>query len=162
MCPKSAQVPKEVHCWNVFSFDVPYRHLADPDFQARYLCCFREMITCLQPFYAKLNDIAASNRASQTSGNRFIIPTRYGIVKAIHWGNYFGEAYCKRYRLSLQTNIPVAHIEQIGDGIFFTLTDSPLEHSSPLCVARRALIEEMLDISLERATQTLDYKGLST
>lgn len=160
MCPKIKQPPEEVHLWNIFTFYAPYRHLEDSGFQARYLQCFCEMVNCLRPFYANMNDMAASNRLSQLYSNSFIIPTRYGVVKAIHWGNYFSETYCKRYGLDLQTDIPVARMEQIGEGIFFTLTDSPLDYSSPLYIERKEIIEKKLDISLVKAAETLDYKGL--
>lgn len=159
-CPKTSQKPEQITKWNRVSLSVPYRLLKEALFCDRFFASFFQLLSLLKPFYATLDDLAVSSELSSYPGKGFIVPTRYGVVKAIHWGNYFSSAYCEKYKLSPQTHLPAAHMKSIGDGIYFSITESPLDYDTPRCMAQRKEIATMLNISLEQAMEGLHYFGL--
>lgn len=139
------------YTWNTLFMDATYDRMQAPDFCKRFLNCFQELIEVLHPFYATIEDIALSVRLSTSRFGR-IVPMTYGKVRSICWGNYFGPDYCKSYNLNskLVKLMGKKHapsvMKEIADGIFITLTSSPMDYDTEECWQKRAKLMNCMGI----------------
>ena len=132
--------------WNVLTFTITYDRLKDKENYHRFFKCVTECIELLQPFYANMDDADVSVTMSEVLGANSVLPTEYGKVKAIHWGNYFGKEYCQKYGVTHDKLLPVASCEAIGEGILFTLTDSAIDCTSSDCLKMRKRLARELGV----------------
>ena len=139
------------YTWNTLFFDATYDHMEDANFCNRFLNCFQELIALLHPFYATIEDIALSVRLNTTRNGR-VVPMTYGKVHSIYWGNYFGPDYCKSYDLNpklaklMRKKYAPSVINEIADGIYITLTTSPMDYDTDECWKKRTKLMHRMGI----------------
>lgn len=127
--------------WNVLTLYSTYDRLDNASKQADYVCCVKELIQAINPFYANIDDTANSVSLLRKTTEKTFIPDR---VQQIYWGNYFGEKFCEQYGHDSILNLPAKNIEPIGSGCMFFLSDDILDFSSRECKKRRRLITARL------------------
>ena len=73
-------------------------------------------------------------------------------VRSICWGNYFGPDYCKSYNLNsklvklMSKEHAPSVMKEIADGIFITLTSSPMDYDTEECWQKRAKLMNCMGI----------------
>ena len=107
--------------WNVLTLQTTIGRLYDPNNYQWYLACIKDLISLLKPFYASIDTIDKKEKALTASPEKVFVPDK---VQEVYWGNYFGLSHCQKYGQENLLSLPVYHAEKIGDGVFFTLTDS--------------------------------------
>ena len=137
--------------WSILSIKATYDMMEDSGFCQKFLNCYQELITLLQPFYGTIEDIDLRVRLS-TNYYGSVVPMTYGKIRYACWGNYFGPHYCKSYNikpklLKLMNKKHAPHeMAEIADGIFIALTDSPMDYDSEECWKRRVKLINRLGI----------------
>lgn len=131
--------------WNILSFSITYDKLQDESEYNKFFDCVKDCISLVHPVYARIDDVDMNVTMSQVTGQNRVMPTKYGEVKAINWGNYFSEEYCKTYNLTPECLSNVKY-EIINNGIYFTLTDSALDYASKECLKKRKQLVRRLGI----------------
>lgn len=129
--------------WNVLSLYSTHGLLEDEGIYRNYLSCLLELITVIDPFYMKIDDVSNSVDLLAKIKQTHFTP---GCVQQIYWGNYFGPQYCSKYNVFASNVIPAYKSESVGNGIFFTLSDNLLDFSSDECITRRKEILKYLQI----------------
>lgn len=132
--------------WNVLSFKITYNELSDESKYKRFWKCVYACIELLNPFYATMDDIDISVTMSQAEGTNKVTPIKYGEVNAIHWGNYFGPEYCRKYGLNAIKSLSGVSVS-INGGILFMLSKSALDCVNHECTEKRKLIARSLGIT---------------
>ena len=129
--------------WNVLSIHSTHGRLKDSKLYSDFFGCMKELIALLEPFYVSVDDVNNKVNLMDRAKEAHFVPDR---IQEIFWGNYFGKDHCSRYGLDNLKRLPSKHIEVIGDGIFFSLTDSVLEYDSKECKNGRKKIKQYLEV----------------
>ena len=137
--------------WSILSMKATYDMMDDPVFCHKFLNCYQQLITVLQPFYGTIEDIDLCVRLS-TNPYGSIVPMTYGKIRYVCWGNYYGPNYCKSYglkskflKLKDKKHAPYA-IKDILDGVFIMLTSSPMDYDTDECWKRRIKLANCIGI----------------
>lgn len=127
--------------WNVLSIHSTYGRLNNSNIYKAFFSCIKELIEVLTPFYASIDDVSNKVTLMNKTKERYFIPER---IQEIYWGNYFGEEHCDYYGLEKLKSIPAVHVEKLGKGIYFSLTDNVFEFDSLECKLLRRKIKNYL------------------
>lgn len=124
--------------WNTIKINCSYDLFEQSEMQNRFLGCTLSLIEAIKPVYVILDDLKYEVEMRTARGEYMagIMPHRYGEPTCVCWGNYFGAEYCRKYGLDVDTDVSVTKMA-IGDGVFFTMSDTPLDYSSEQCLENR-------------------------
>lgn len=129
--------------WNVLSLDTTYGRMQDDSLCKQYFSCIRALISLIRPFYAKIDDVSNSVILLDEAKEECFKPD---YVQQIYWGNYWGPDHCATYGMDNILQCPVATVEKISDGVYFTLTDSVFDATSRRCNKQREKIKRFLGV----------------
>lgn len=129
--------------WNTLTIQSTYGRLRDKSVLNSFLMCLRELIRFIEPFYAAVDDVSHKVAVMNHVREQHFVPDR---IQAIYWGNYFGRQHCEKYGLDRLSSMPAYDIETLGQGIFFTLSESPLDFDTKETAARRKKITRFLPL----------------
>lgn len=129
--------------WNILTISSTHGRMHDPLNYEQFFSAAKELIELLDPFYANIDDVSNSVKLMRKSCEKHFSPDH---VQQIYWGNYFGKQFCENIGREKIMNIPVTHIEPIGQGIYFTLTNSVFDFSSRECDIFRKAIKQSLKL----------------
>lgn len=122
--------------WNVLSLDTTYGRIQDEENRATYINCLLALIQLIRPFYAHIDDVDKHVQLLKAAGEPHFNPDH---IQPICWGNYFGPAYCETFGKDRLLAMP-AQVQELGDGVFFSLTDNVLDARTWKCgMARRKI-----------------------
>ena len=138
---KKLDVLPKYEPWNVLTLKTTYGRLATPKNYAAFFACYKELIAAIDPFYGNIDDVSNSVSLLSAAGELTFKPD---YVQQVYWGNYFGKDHCLRYGLSKMLQVPGYDVQQIGQGVYFTLTDHATGYSSKECRHRRGVIKRYL------------------
>ena len=127
--------------WNVLTVKSTYGRLQEKKIYDDYMSCVLELIEVLQPFYATIDDVSNYAYLLRKAKEPHFIPDK---IQCIYWGNYFGKQYCDKYKEDYIANIPAYSVKKIGDGVFFTLSESIFDFNSPETKAMRRKLKKYL------------------
>ena len=127
--------------WNVLSIDSTYGRLREKSTYEAYMSCALELIQKLNPFYAKIDDVDNCVGLMDKAREKHFVPNK---IQCIYWGNYFGKQYCDKFKEDYIANIPAYSVKKIGDGVFFTLSESIFDFNSPETKAMRRKLKKYL------------------
>ena len=127
--------------WNVLTLFMTYGLLAQEHRYTAFMSCIKELIGLINPFYAELDDTSNSITLMRAAHEPCFKPE---YVQQLYWGNCFGERHCLRYGFDKLMQMPAYNVQQIGNGVFFTLTDCASDFSSGKCRRMRRKIKRYL------------------
>ena len=127
--------------WNVLSICSTYGRLREKSTYDAYMSCALELIQKLDPFYAKIDDVDNCVGLMDKAREKHFVPDK---IQCIYWGNYFGKQYCDKFKEDYIANIPAYSVKKIGDGVFFTLSESIFDFNSPGTKAMRRKLKKYL------------------
>ena len=127
--------------WNVLSIYSTHERMNDPAIYLEFFSCMRELIEFLHPFYAVVDDVSNKVKLMDLAHEPYFVPDR---IQEIYWGNYFGEFHCEHYGIDKINAIPANNVEEIGNGVFFSLTNHVLEYGSRECQNVRRIVKNYL------------------
>ena len=113
--------------WNTLSIYSTYGRLQDNNKYSDFINCVKCLISTVKPFYAHIDDVANCVKLMDEVKAEHFVPN---VVQQIYWGNYYGEGYESLLGENCILLLPAFKAESIGDGIFFTLSDSLLDFNS--------------------------------
>ncbi|MDD6260105.1 MAG: hypothetical protein PUA74_03315 [Clostridiales bacterium] len=133
---RTIKQPKTIP-WNIFSLYSTYGLLKESEFYENYFNCIFDLIAALKPFFAAVDDV--DNRVRLMSKEEHFVPDR---IQQIYWGNYWGKNFCEKYGIDETEDIPTQNVRKIGDGFWFSLTDSAFEFNATECKIKRKIIRD--------------------
>lgn len=113
--------------WNTLSIYSTYRRLQDNNKYSDFIDCVKCLISTVKPFYACIDDVANCVKLMDEVKAKHFVPN---VVQQIYWGNYYGEDYKTLLGEDCFLYMPAFEIEHIGDGVFFTLSNSLFDFDS--------------------------------
>ena len=131
--------------WNVLTLSMTYGRFRDPEIYSNFFSFAKSVITDIDPFYARLDDIANGLDVFHSVNEDCFEP---GRIQQIYWGNYLGSDYCEKYNVGDGSGIPAYSVEKLGNGVFFTLSDNVLDFASEECVRRREMLRKHFDLKV--------------
>jgi len=116
--------------WNVISLSSTYGRLRDNEIYKNFINCTKAIISEIKPFYASIDDVDNKVKKHGTQGARF---DEKNLPKEIYWGNYWGKQLIeitnpRAFDLLIQNG---AICEEIGEGRYFSMTDSAFDFNLP-------------------------------
>lgn len=129
--------------WNVLSLDSTYGNLQNEIFYGNFFNCFSKLILLLKPFYAKIDDVSNSLKLLSKAHEQHFRPE---AIQQIYWGNYFGNKHCQSFGKQKLLNMPLDCVSELGDGVFFSLTNHALDWNSKQCDKNRRIAKEYLGL----------------
>ena len=142
-CHKDLPKPK-FKAWNTLSLHITYGLARDNTVYENFLNFFREAVKVLKPFYANIDDISNGVELLHAAQEETFTPN---YVQQVYWGNYFGKEHCEHFGMDKLMAMPAHHIEQVGEGVFFTLCENALDFASLECQLRRTLLWKYLSLA---------------
>lgn len=127
--------------WNTLTIHSAYDRLKDKEKYESFINCVKDLIKALNPFYASIDDVGNKNILLNNAREQYFVPER---IQTIYWGNYFGEAHCEKYGFEKIMRLPDVAVEQVGNGIYFSLTESVFDFSSKEVRTKRKAIAKFL------------------
>ena len=127
--------------WNTLTIQSTYGRLYNEANAMNYLNCIKELIAFLSPFYASVDELKTKVELMGKTPEQHFVSDK---VQEIFWGNFWGEEFCKRYDANGILESTECHIETIGNGIFFTLSESMHDSQTHKIDTYRRIIKKHL------------------
>ena len=131
-----------IHNCNYICINSTHGRLENPDNHDSFLKCTKELIEVSNALSVDVDDIS----------NELVLYQKYRVkhslneVNTVYWGNYFDEELCNKYGFEKIITLSAYHVERIGNGMFFALTNSVLDYDSKEAKANRKAIMKKLNI----------------
>lgn len=129
--------------WNTLTIQSTYGRLESIHEQANYLACIKSLIMVLNPFCVTIDDVDNKIMLQDRKAITHFVP---GEIQEIYWANYFDKSLLDRYSVDISSDFPAYHYEWIGNGLFFTLSESLHNYNTKDTQARRKQIRRYLKI----------------
>lgn len=130
--------------WNIISFSATHDWMKTSDNRENFINCFLEIIEVIKPIYGIIDDVDNKVGLLQKAGFSCV---RLDTIQQIYWGNYWGKQYCEAINLDEEKmkQFPIANSETVGEGVFFSLTDNPLDYDTMESKRKRKEIKKYFD-----------------
>lgn len=129
----------------VITFEVTHSYFKTEVEKEKYMSIVKELIEIVSPFYGNIDDIGESLEILKKAGeDTYICVTDY--VPAIYWGNYFGEKYVTHYGKDKLLDSPYGIVSNVGNGIFITMNDDPMNYNTKECAENRKRLSRYLQV----------------
>lgn len=120
-----------IHTWNILQFSATHKMFVKKGFANSFISCVKELIRILNPISAIIEDAEKCTEVLQKYQ-----PFNPENIPAIFWGNYLAKK-CILPEFANSCLESGIDLTQIGEGLFFTLTDNPLDYNTTKCMNLR-------------------------
>ena len=129
--------------WNVLSLDTTYGRIKNDEEHSKYLACIAELIVLIKPFHARIDDVSNAVALLKKTGESCFTPDH---IQQVYWGNYWDLDHYSTLDKESLLQIPDCCVQELGNGVFLTLTDCVLDATTSRCNQNRKNVKKCIGL----------------